>query len=69
VQAPAVPASCVTVKVCPAIVTVPLREAPLLAAAVTTTVPLPVPEAPDLMVMNEAEVEAVHVHVGADACT
>ena len=32
-------------------------------------VPLPVPLAPELMVSHEAAVEAVHVHVGADAVT
>src|SRR5689334_22736717 len=36
-------ASCVTVKVCPAMVAVPVRCAPLFAATMKPTEPLPVP--------------------------
>lgn len=49
-----------TVNVCPAIVTVPVRFVPEAAATLITTLPLPVPLAPDVIVMNEAVVAAVH---------
>ena len=39
-------AACVTVKVCPAIVRVSVRSAPVFAAIVKVTVPLPLPLAP-----------------------
>jgi hypothetical protein len=39
-------AACVTVKVCPATVSVPARSAPLLTAMANVTVPLPLPLAP-----------------------
>ena len=55
-----IPAS-VTVKVWPAIVTVPVRElVDALAATVTCTVPLPLPEVPELTVIHEALLVAVH---------
>jgi len=44
----------------PAIVNVPLRGAPLFAAAPTTTVPLPEPLAPAVTVSQFAWLEAVH---------
>ena len=45
----------VTVKVLPATVTVPVREALVaLAATLTCTVPLPEPVAPDVRVIQEA---------------
>jgi hypothetical protein len=54
-----------TVNVCPAIVTVPLRAVPGFGATVSTTLPLPVPLAPDLIVMNAELLTAVHAHVAA----
>jgi len=53
------------VNVCPAIVAVPLRTPPKFAAIVNTTLPLPVPLAPDFTVMNDELLTAVHVHVAA----
>jgi hypothetical protein len=50
-----------TVNDWPAIVRVPLRAAPLLAATVNPTEPLPVPVAPDVIVIHSAFVVAVHV--------
>jgi hypothetical protein len=53
---------CETVTVCPAIVSVPERAVPSLAATVAVTVPLPVPEAPAVTVMNAALLVAVQAH-------
>jgi hypothetical protein len=53
-------AVCVTVKVCPAIVSVPLRNTPGFAVTVKLTVPLPVPEAPDAMLIQLTLATAVH---------
>jgi len=50
------------VNACPPIVTVPLRAAPLLAAALTVTLPLPVPLAADVIVIHGAFDVAVHAH-------
>jgi hypothetical protein len=44
----------VTVKVCAAIVAVPVRAAPVLAAMVSLTVPGPVPDAPEAIVIQLA---------------
>ena len=56
------PAS-VTVKVLPAIVTVPIRELlALLAATLICTVPLPDPEPPDVTVIHDALLVAVRLH-------
>jgi hypothetical protein len=45
---------------------VPLRAAPVFAATVKATVPLPLPVAPEEIVMKVALVVAVHAHpVGA----
>ena len=54
------PLPCVSVKVCPAMVIVPGRAPPEVDAAVYCTVPLPVPLAPDVMVIHEALLVAVH---------
>jgi hypothetical protein len=62
-------AACDTVKVCPAIVSVPVRAVPVFAAAVNATVPLPVPDAPLVTVNHSAFARAVHAHVFADAVT
>jgi len=50
-------------------VTVPLRVLPGFAAMVRTTLPLPVPLVPDLIVMNVALLTAVHAQVVAFAPT
>jgi hypothetical protein len=55
-------ADCVTVNVCPATVRVPVRSAPGLAAIVNATLPLPLPDAPDVMVSHAALLAAVHAH-------
>jgi len=63
-------AACVTVNVFPAAAIVALRVLiPVLAANVYLTVPLPVPEPPDVMVIQGALVVAVHAQVAADAVT
>jgi hypothetical protein len=51
-----------TVKVCPAIVSVPTRALPVLAATRNATDPGPVPLAPDEMVIHDVLVAAVHEH-------
>ena len=54
-------APCETVTVCPATVSVPDRAAPpVFAATEYVTVPFPLPLAPDVTVMNEALLVAVH---------
>jgi hypothetical protein len=56
------PAGCVTVNVCPATVSVPVRELPVeFAAAENVTRPLPVPDAPWVIVSQVALLVAVHV--------
>jgi hypothetical protein len=50
-----------TVKVLPAIVSVPCREAPLWEAAVKPTEPFPEPLAPEVIVSQPALLVAVHV--------
>jgi hypothetical protein len=62
-------AACDTVKVCAPIVSVPVRAAAVLAAAVKVTVPLPVPEAPPVIVSHAAFAAAVQAQVVADAVT
>jgi hypothetical protein len=54
-------ASCVTVTVRPSIVMVPVRCAPLLAATLKVTVPLPLPVAADVIVIHAAPLVALHV--------
>ena len=54
-------AACVTVYVWPAIVAVPVRCAPVFAATVTPTAPLPEPVAPEVIVIHGALLAAVHV--------
>jgi hypothetical protein len=48
------------VNVWPAIVSVPVREAPTFSATVKTTEPLPVPVTPDVMVSHGTLLLAVH---------
>ena len=55
-------AACDTVKVCAAIVAVPVRAAPVFCATFSLTVPGPVPELPDAMVIQEAFGAAVQAH-------
>lgn len=59
-------AACITVNVRPAIVSVPVRAAPLFAATLKATEPLPAPIAPDVTVIHDALLAAVHWHVLAD---
>src|SRR3954453_8742228 len=50
-------------------VSVPVRAAPVFAAALKTTAPLPVPEAPLAIVSHGAFAPAVHAQEAADAVT
>ncbi|KJU82467.1 hypothetical protein MBAV_005341 [Candidatus Magnetobacterium bavaricum] len=55
-------ASCVTVKVCPAIVIVPERwVVAVFCETLYATDPLPLPELPEVIVIQAALLEAVHV--------
>lgn len=47
------PDTCVTVSVCPATVMVPMRCGPVFATMLKFTVPLPVPELPDVICRND----------------
>jgi hypothetical protein len=59
-------AACVIATVWPAIVTVPVRDdVPVLAAIVSVTVPPPLPLV-DESVIQDDEVDAVHVHPAAE---
>ena len=51
-----------TLKVCVAIVSRPVRAAPVFAATLKATTPLPVPAAPDVTVSHTALLTAVHAH-------
>ena len=62
-------AGCVTVTPTPAIESEPLRSAPPLAAAEKVVVPDPVPDAPPVIVIHGAPLDAVHVQVGAEGVT
>jgi hypothetical protein len=62
-------AACVTVKVCPAMVNVPLRAAAVLAAIWTPTAPVPAADAPLVTVSHAAFDAAVHAQLFADAVT
>ena len=53
-------ALCVTVTIAPATVSVAERAAPVFAATENVTVPLPLPEAPPVIVTNVAPLVAVH---------
>jgi hypothetical protein len=52
--------ACVTVNVCPAIVSVPVRALPGLAAAEIVTLPLPAPAAAPATVSHATLLAAVH---------
>ena len=58
---------CVTVTATPATVSEPLRSPPVFAAAVNAVDPEPVPEAPAVIVIHGAPLEAVQVQVDAEA--
>jgi hypothetical protein len=62
-------AAWLTVNVRPPIDAVPVRATPVLAAADTVTLPLPVPLAPAVIVSHDALEVAVHAHDEADAVT
>jgi hypothetical protein len=63
-------AACVTVNVFPAATIVPVRElVPVLAETANATVPLPVPDCPDVMLIHAALVVAVHAQLPVDAVT
>src|SRR5262245_55622980 len=53
-------AACASMKVCVAIVAVPVRAAPGLAAIFSCTGPAPVPAAPEAIVTHDALEAAVH---------
>jgi hypothetical protein len=53
-------ASCCTVNVCPAMVSVPVRAAPVLAAALNVIEPFPLPDVALVMVSQFALLAAVH---------
>jgi hypothetical protein len=55
-------AACVTVNVSPAIVRVPDRDEPMFGRTAYATLPSPVPDPPDAMVIHDALLAAVHVH-------
>ena len=61
-------AACITVRVRPAMATVPLRAADELAATVTLTLPLPVPAVRSIEIHATLDA-AVHAQLGADAVT
>ena len=55
--------ACVTVTVCPAMVTVPVRAEPEVFSAIdSVTVPEPVPLVPPVTVIHDALLTAVHAH-------
>ena len=54
--------ACVTLNVCVAIVSMPVRAAPVFSATLKPTTPLPVPAAPDVTVSHTALLTAVHGH-------
>jgi hypothetical protein len=54
--------ACVTVNARPAIVRVPVRAAPVFAATLNATEPLPVPVAPAWTLIHDALLVAVHWH-------
>jgi hypothetical protein len=58
------PSPCVIVTVCPAIVTVPDRDDPVVPSIVSVTTPAPLPAAPPVIVIHEVLLAAVHPHPG-----
>jgi hypothetical protein len=66
-KAIAQPGACVTVMVCPAIVSVPERDGPSVAAIVNVTLPDPFPLAPDVSVIHGTLLTALQAHPAAAA--
>jgi hypothetical protein len=62
-------AACDTVKICPPMVSVPVRAAPVFTATANATAPLPMPDAPLVTVNHGTFAFAVHAHVFAEAVT
>src|SRR5439155_24836554 len=62
-------ACCETVRVWPAMVTVPTRSAPPFGSTATMTVPLPVPPAPSTTWRKPSFETAVHVQSWRDSVT
>jgi hypothetical protein len=54
--------ACATLKARPAMVSEPDREAPVFAATLNVTEPFPVPVEPDVTVIHDAWLLAVHPH-------
>src|SRR5580704_17563243 len=52
---------CVTVTACPAMIMAPARGAPVSAATVYPTVPLPLPDAPEVIVIHGTSLTAVQL--------
>ena len=66
----AVAAACVTVNVCPAMVRVPERAPPVLAATLNATEPFPLPLAPEVTVTHPGLLPAVQAQpLPADTAT
>jgi hypothetical protein len=62
--------ACVTVCVCVPMLMAPVRAPPVFAATVNVTLPLPVADAPPVIVIHGADVVAVHAHPpAADTAT
>jgi len=57
--------ACDTVTVCPATVSVPIRDPPVLAAHVNATVPGPEPLPPEVTVIQDALLVAVQLQAAA----
>ena len=55
-------AACEIANVWPPTAIVPLRAAPVLAETLNATVPLPLPDAPFVIVIHGAPADAVHEH-------
>lgn len=68
-QLGAAAAAWLTVKVRPAMVSVPVRAAPLFAATVKPTDPFPEPLAPEVMLSHAAWLVALQVQLPPDAVT
>jgi hypothetical protein len=63
------PCDCVTLNRCPAIVSVPARGGPVVAATEIASGPLPLPVDDDVIWIHDESEVAVHEHRGLDACT
>lgn len=63
------PVACITLNRSPAAVMLPVRGAPLEAATSNCTAAVPLPDAPDWIVIHGESDEAVQVHNELDART